>query len=296
LSDDRGYRRRSPECILQDLSRIREPAVFIVDDGAFIHGDHGLAVGEAVARKGLRKRYGLATTGDVLLRNEEVFRLWARFGLRDLFLHIEPSDPGPARHRMQLVPDFNRTALECARSLGLRVECTISADPRWHRSHFGVVRKWCETIPERVRFSVKTPFPGSSSWPADALGLCTRDYRLFDLHHAVVPTRLPLREFYDEVDYAQETVDRRHSGWTVFGEAMSGIRRLFHGRRHERKPSCLLFSLCDGERRLADHYRPVRYELTWPQDSPGAFAAQGSARVRAARERMSQRLEDGIPA
>jgi hopanoid C-3 methylase len=37
-----------------------------VDDVAFIHDQHGFAIGEALARKGIRKKYYLETRGDVL--------------------------------------------------------------------------------------------------------------------------------------------------------------------------------------------------------------------------------------
>src|ERR1039457_3117678 len=66
----RSYRLASPERVAEDLASIREPGVFIVDDVAFIHDRHGFAIGEALARKGIRKKYYLETRGDVLLRNK----------------------------------------------------------------------------------------------------------------------------------------------------------------------------------------------------------------------------------
>ena len=66
--------------MIEDLRSIREPGIFIVDDVAFIHERHGLEIGEAIARAGIKKRYYLETRGDVLLRNKEAFRLWARLG------------------------------------------------------------------------------------------------------------------------------------------------------------------------------------------------------------------------
>src|SRR6266851_5799386 len=85
----RSYRLVSPERVIEDLSRIREPGIFIVDDVAFIHERHGMELGEAVARAGIDKRYYLETRGDVLLRNKEVFRLWKRLGLAYMFLGLE---------------------------------------------------------------------------------------------------------------------------------------------------------------------------------------------------------------
>src|SRR5712671_2817641 len=88
----RSYRLVSAQRAVEDLRSIREPGVFIVDDVAFVHERHGMAIGEAIARAGIRKRYYLETRGDVLLRNKEVFRLWQRLGLKTMFLGLEAID------------------------------------------------------------------------------------------------------------------------------------------------------------------------------------------------------------
>src|SRR5215217_1941944 len=55
----RSYRALSPDKAVADLARIQEPGVFIVDDVAFIQGHHGMEIGEAIARKGIRKQFYL---------------------------------------------------------------------------------------------------------------------------------------------------------------------------------------------------------------------------------------------
>ena len=82
----RSYRLASPDRVIDDLASIGERGVFIVDDVAFIQSKHGFAIGEAIAKKGIRKKYYLETRGDVLLRNKEVFQLWKALGLEYIFL------------------------------------------------------------------------------------------------------------------------------------------------------------------------------------------------------------------
>src|SRR5438067_1042142 len=62
----RSYRLVGIERAVEDLCRVREPGVFIVDDVAFVHEEHGMALGEAVASAGIQKNYYLETRGDVL--------------------------------------------------------------------------------------------------------------------------------------------------------------------------------------------------------------------------------------
>ena len=46
----RNYRLKTPERAVEELAQIREPGIFIVDDVAFIQAEHGMALGEAIAR------------------------------------------------------------------------------------------------------------------------------------------------------------------------------------------------------------------------------------------------------
>jgi len=192
----RSYRTVSPEVVVDELKRIREPGIFIVDDVAFIQSQHGMAIGEAIARAGIEKEYYLETRGDVLLRNKEVFKLWRDLGVQYMFLGLEAIDEdGLKRFRKRVPLGKNFEALEYARSLGMTVAINIIADPDWDVERFRVIREWAADVPEVVNISVATPYPGTELWHTDGRRLITRDYRLFDIQHAVLPTRLPLNLF-----------------------------------------------------------------------------------------------------
>jgi hypothetical protein len=49
----RSYRMASAEAAGEDLAAIKEPNVFIVDDVAFIHPEHGFAIGREIERRGI---------------------------------------------------------------------------------------------------------------------------------------------------------------------------------------------------------------------------------------------------
>src|SRR5690606_37007403 len=178
----RSYRLVSPECVVEDLASIAEPGVFIVDDVAFVHGKHGFAIGEAIARKGIRKKYYLETRGDVLLRSKEVFKFWKSIGLEYMFLGIEAIDEEGLRKFRKRVPlGKNFEALEFARTLGIAVAINLIADPDWDEDRFATIREWCLDVPEIVNISINTPYPGTESWVTEPRRLATRDYRLFDI-------------------------------------------------------------------------------------------------------------------
>ena len=95
----------------------------------------------------------------------------------------------------------------------------IIADPTWDEARFAVVREWVLSVPEIVHLTVNTPYPGTETWPTEARKLATRDYRLFDVQHAVLPTRLPLERFYAELVETQQVLFRKHLGWQRSGTA-----------------------------------------------------------------------------
>jgi hopanoid C-3 methylase len=259
----RSYRQLSPERVIEDLSSIQEPGAFIVDDVAFIQDKYGLEIGEAIARKGIRKRYYLETRGDVLLRNKEVFRFWKKLGLTQLFLGIEAiDDEGLKKFRKRIPLGRNFEALEFARSLGIGVAINIIADPDWDEERFRIVRDWCMDVPEVVNISINTPYPGTETWLSGQYQLATRDYRLFDIQHAVLPTKMPLAAFYRELLHTQRVLYSKHMNWwTTPALAYEIGRSLVHGQTNFMRGIMNYNKVYNAEKMLADHDRPVHYEL-----------------------------------
>ena len=82
-----------------------------------------------------------------------------------------------------------------------------------------------------MNISVNTPYPGTESWVAEGGRVASRDYRLYDIQHAVLPTRLPLAEFYDELVATQRAFYRKHLGWRrVMNTAGVIAGHLMHGQ------------------------------------------------------------------
>ena len=262
----RSYRTKNPEIAAEELASIAEPGIFIVDDVAFVHQEHGMAVAEAVARRGIRKRYYLETRCDVLLRNKEVFRRWRTLGLEYMFLGLEALDEdGLKAFRKRSQPDVNREALEFARSLGIMVAINLIADPGWDRARFETVRRWCLDVPEIVNISVMTPYPGTEIWNSETRRLTSRDYRLFDIQHAVLPTTLPLEDFYAELVQTQQVLNRKHMGWrAVMGASGIAAGLLLRGQTNFVRSLWKFNSVFNPALQLHDHARPVHYEIPLP--------------------------------
>lgn len=264
----RSYRMSSPESAVADLARIQEPNVFIVDDVTFIHPEHGMAIGHEIERQNIRKQYYLETRCDVLLRNREVFAYWKRLGLTYMFLGLEALDEETLRlHRKRVTSHENFQALEVARQLGIMVAINLIADPDWDEEHFRLVREWAASVPEIVHLTVNTPYPGTETWHTEARQLTSRDYRLFDVQHAVLPTKLPLRTFYEELVKTQAVLNRKHLGFAALRFTCAiALRYLLQGQTNFLRMLWKFNQVYNPERQYQDHFRDVSYTLHPPQD------------------------------
>jgi hopanoid C-3 methylase HpnR len=268
----RAYRKASPEAAGAELESIREPNVFIVDDVAFIKADHGEEIAREVERRKIKKRYYLETRADVLLRNTEVFDRWQRLGLTYMFLGIEALDEqGLELFHKRVSPDTNMKALEVARMLGIQVAINLIVDPQWDEEQFELVRQFALSVPEIVHLTVITPYPGTEIWHSEAQKLTTRDYRLFDIQHAVLPTKLPLERFYEELVRTQEVINRKFLGAAAVAQTLGIMaRQLARGQTNFVRMIWKFNSVYNAHRQYAEHFREVHYELPLPRPQHAA--------------------------
>ena len=272
----RSYRRLSPEAAVEDMTRIRERGVFIVDDVAFIRAEDGDEIARQLELRGVRKEYYLETRTDVLIKNEDVFRRWRRLGLNYMFLGLEALDEEGLRvFRKKSTPKVNNAALEVARSMGMSVAINIIADPDWDEPRFEFVRQWAMSVPEIVNITVQTPYPGTETWFTESRRLTSLDYRLFDVQHAVLPTRLPLHRFYEELVKTQAVLARKHLGVAALAKTTGIVaRQLLRGQTNFARMIWKFNKVYNADRQYADHQRPVRYELAPPPARPGPVPDQ----------------------
>jgi radical SAM superfamily enzyme YgiQ (UPF0313 family) len=225
-----------------------------------------------------------------------VFQFWKKLGVTYIFLGIEAIDEDGLRKFRKRIPlGRNFEALEFARSLGIEVAINIIADPDWDEERFRVVRDWCMDVPEVVNISINTPYPGTETWLTEQRRLATRDYRLFDIQHAVLPTKLPLAAFYRELLHTQRVLYRKHMNlWTVPQLAALLARNLARGQANFLRGIMNYNKVFNVEKMLADHAQPVHYELPLPPrpetNAPAAKASQ--LYIHAHRGRAGRSIDD----
>jgi magnesium-protoporphyrin IX monomethyl ester (oxidative) cyclase len=183
-----------------------------------------------------------------------------------MFLGVEALDEDALKlHRKRVTPTDNLKALEIARKLDVMVAVNIIADPDWDERRFAIVREWALSVPEIVHLTVATPYPGTEIWHTESRRLTTLDYRLFDVQHAVLPTRLPLRRFYEELVQTQAVLNRKHLGFAALRDTAKIAARLaLRGQTNFVRSLWKFSRVYSPDRQVGDHARPVTYAMRPP--------------------------------
>ena len=263
----KSYRKSSPEVIGEDMASIKEPGVFIVDDVTFVHPEHGFAIGAEIEKRKIKKQYYLETRADVLCRNREVFAYWKKLGLVYMFIGLEAIDEETLKaHRKRSKSSTNNEALEIARRLGIPVAINLIVEPDWDERRFEIVRQWAMEVPEMVHLTIATPYPGTEIWRSAAGKLTTLDYRLFDIQHAVTPTRMPLRKFYAELVKTQRVLGNKHLSLTAMrGAASLALKLLLKGQTNFVRMLWKFNQVYNVDHLMAAHSRAVKYRMSAPR-------------------------------
>jgi magnesium-protoporphyrin IX monomethyl ester (oxidative) cyclase len=191
----------------------------------------------------------------------------------------------------------NNQALELARSMGMSVAINIIADPDWDEARFEFVRQWALSVPEIVNITVQTPYPGTETWLTESRRLTTLDYRLFDVQHAVLPTRLPLHHFYEELVKTQSVLARKHLGVAALGKTAGIVaRQVAHGQTNFARMIWKFNKVYNADRQYADHQQPVRYRLPEPAPQPTVIASQQDLFVHIPSQERRERERDAARA
>ena len=207
------FREKSPERVVRELEQIAAPNVFITDDIFWIDAKRGWSLAEALTASGIEKHYTLQTRTDIICKFPDLVARWRDCGKMTIFLGLEKiDDSGLSSINKSNTAANNDRAIEILQDLDVGYTPNFIVDPSWDRSDFDKLKRWLDrTGAYNAGFSVLTPLPGTDLWDSVEAEVNTEDWELFDIAHAVLPTKLPLDEFYAE--YAglwSHTVDVRY--------------------------------------------------------------------------------------
>jgi radical SAM superfamily enzyme YgiQ (UPF0313 family) len=194
------FREKSPERVVQELLTIDAPSVFITDDIFWMDVRRGEELARQIKAAGIRKYFTVQTRTDIICKFPHLIEMWKDCGDLAIFLGVEAvTNEGLKSVNKKNSADNNLRAIEILKELGVGFTSNFIVDPAWEREDFARLREWIsEHTTYNSGFSVLTPLPGTDLWESAKGQVTTHDWEMFDIIHAVLPTRLPLEEFYEE--------------------------------------------------------------------------------------------------
>jgi radical SAM superfamily enzyme YgiQ (UPF0313 family) len=194
------YRARTPRLIADEIEAITAPNVMFMDDNTLDHVDNTSALADEIKRRGIKKRYELYGRVDTIVRRPDLVEKWCDVGMELLLLGLEACDDQTLSDmRKRTTTEMNRRAIEICHANGVEVAAYLIVDPAFDREDFRRLSEYVEQnkLTHPV-FTILSPFPGTDLYNAVKETLITEGFELIDFFHTVLPTKLPLEEFYDE--------------------------------------------------------------------------------------------------
>jgi radical SAM superfamily enzyme YgiQ (UPF0313 family) len=194
------FREKSPERVVRELREIKADAIFITDDIFWMNVKRGEEMARQIKAAGIRKFFTVQTRTDIICKFPHLIEMWKDCGKLAIFLGLESiTDEGLKAVNKKNTADNNVKAIQILQDLGVGFTPNFIVDPAWDRDDFKRLRDWIETMGAyNSGFSVLTPLPGTDLWDSVKKDVTTNDWEMYDIVHAVLPTKLPLDEFYAE--------------------------------------------------------------------------------------------------
>jgi radical SAM superfamily enzyme YgiQ (UPF0313 family) len=207
------YLRRRPESVVEELGQIEEDDVFFADDESLIDVSRMKTLARRIGEAGIRKRYFLYGRSDTIARNPDLVCMWRDAGLERVFVGLEFFRDEDLKYVGKgSTTDHNRRAVEVLHDAGVEIYASFILRPEFGRDDFSMLADYCHELDvDFASFAVLTPLPGTDLLEETQARLITDDYDFFDFIHTVLPTTLPLEEFYSEYTklYAQALSQKR---------------------------------------------------------------------------------------
>ncbi|HEX3580381.1 MAG TPA: radical SAM protein, partial [Thermoanaerobaculia bacterium] len=194
------FREKSPERVVQELQQIDAPNIFITDDIFWMNVKRGEEMAKQIKAAGIKKYFTVQTRTDIIVKFPHLIEMWKDCGSLSIFLGLESvTDEGLAAVNKKNKASNNVQAIELLKEMGVGFTPNFIVDPAWDRDDFTRLREWIEQMGAyNSGFSILTPLPGTDLWDTASRQVTTRRWEMYDIVHTVLPTKLPIEEFYEE--------------------------------------------------------------------------------------------------
>ncbi len=212
---ERKTRYMSAKAICDQLENIKEKFVFFLDDNFLTNRTRLTELCEEIERRGIKKYFATQGRSDFIANHPDVMRRLRDCGLMMVLSGYESNDDNSLESlRKSNTLDKNQRAAKIMRDLGMISIGVFMVRPEFEEHEFDLLYQTINEMAIAIPLvTILTPLPGTQMYKKMKDQLLTTDTRLFDLLHAVTPTRLPRDRFYQKyVEWHQATLKSTFKG------------------------------------------------------------------------------------
>lgn len=193
------YRVRNPRAVMREIAGMEERFIHFIDDNTFESVGKARELAELLKAEGIRKQYEAYGRSDTIVKHPDLIERWREIGLELMLIGLEAIDQAKLKSwNKRISPGINDEAIDILHKNGIEIAAYFIVDPDFGREDFEALADYVEK--RRLThpiFTVLSPFPGTELRERRRKELLTDSYQILDFFHTVLPTRLPLKEFYD---------------------------------------------------------------------------------------------------
>jgi len=192
------YIQRSPEDVVDEIEALPQEFIYFVDDEMFINAERCRQIAELLLERGVHKKYVSWARSDTICANVDLFELWKRTGLETLYIGIESLEEANLDfYNKKVDPSVNLKAVNILSELGIGLHAALMVNPDFETEDFLKIRKAIDILsPAEITFTVFSPSPGTELYENYQGQYLVDPYLYYDCMHTILPTRLPMKQFY----------------------------------------------------------------------------------------------------
>jgi len=192
------FRIRDPRSVVKELGEIKEKYINFIDDNTT--EDYNLAreLADLIKSEGIRKVYEIYSRADTITKHPDLIEKWREIGLQLVLIGLESITQERLYNMNKRISlKTNEEAIAILNRNNIEIAAYFIIDPNFDKKDFEDLSSYIDDKKlTHPIFSILNPFPGTELRKKRKMELITNSYELLDCFHTVLPTRLPLDEFY----------------------------------------------------------------------------------------------------
>ncbi|OGF45272.1 MAG: hypothetical protein A2231_11110 [Candidatus Firestonebacteria bacterium RIFOXYA2_FULL_40_8] len=195
---DGKFRIRSAKRFVDELEMIPEKFININDDNTLQNIAYSSEICNEIRKRGIKKTYKIYGRSDTIAKHPELVEEWKSIGMELVLIGVEAfKDKDLIERNKKNTIKNNEDAIKILHKNGVEVIAYFLVDQNFTEEDFKQMAKYTQNLElTHPVFTILTPFPGTDLYEKTKGQLTTANFELFDVFHSVLPTKIPLKEFY----------------------------------------------------------------------------------------------------